>query len=419
MTLTINLTSTKGVNFNTGFKSFFADVTPSGWPYILGGSSQFSGKQIVLLDNIVAGQEANTKTIVLDGANINYYFNDHTLSGTLSSIRLATLGNSYNASTGGFAQTSTGLISNISTTIEIKGLKITNAYRTVGDFHDTVVALMGGSHEGGKSDPSKLATFVWAEAHRVNGSAGNDTYTGTRFSDVIYGNAGSDRLSGADGNDTINGGTGADTMTGGRGNDKFYADNARDKVVESAGGGTDIVYASLSHTLGSNVENLVLTGTGASRGTGNTLSNKMTGNSGANALSGGSGDDVLKGMSGNDTLYGGAGADDLYGGSGKDTFVFKTLGESTVLEAKRDTIFDLVAGDTIDLTSIDANSLTSGNQAFTYIGAAAFSNTAGELRYVKLASDTMIYGDVDGNGTADFSIHLDDAVTLSKTYFLL
>jgi Ca2+-binding RTX toxin-like protein len=419
MTLTINLTSTRGVNFNSGFTSFFADVTPTGWPYILGGSSQFAGKQIVLLDDIVTGQERNTKTVVIDGANINYYFNDHTLSGTLSSIRLATLGNSYNSSNGGFAQGSTGLIANISTTIEIKGLKITNAYQTVGDFHNAVVALMGGSHEGGRSDPSKLASFVWAEAHRVNGSAGNDTYTGTRFSDLIYGNGGADRLNGADGNDIIKGGIGADTMTGGRGNDRFYADNARDRAIESSSGGTDLVIASTSHTLASNVENLTLTGSAALRGSGNGHANTITGNAGANTLNGASGDDVLKDMNGNDTLYGAYGADDLYGGSGRDTFVFKSIAESTMLTTRRDTIFDFTSSDKIDLRSIDSNTRVAGNQDFTFIGTGQFTNTAGEVRYQRLASDTMIYGDVDGNGVADFSIHLDDALTLSRTCFLL
>ncbi|AGG72231.1 hypothetical protein SM2011_b23366 (plasmid) [Sinorhizobium meliloti 2011] len=44
---------------------------------------------------------------------------------------------------------------------------------------------------------------------------------------------------------------------------------------------------------------------------------------------------------------------------------------------------------------------------------------AGELRYHKQASDTFIYVDVDGDKKADLTIHLDDAVTLTKDYFLL
>ena len=60
-----------------------------------------------------------------------------------------------------------------------------------------------------------------------------------------------------------------------------------------------------------------------------------------------------------------------------------------------------------------------GNQAFSFIGTAAFHGVAGELRYTKDVSDTYIYGDVNGDKTADFAIRLDDAVTLLPGYFLL
>jgi hypothetical protein len=41
------------------------------------------------------------------------------------------------------------------------------------------------------------------------------------------------------------------------------------------------------------------------------------------------------------------------------------------------------------------------------------------LRYVKQASDTYVYGDTNGDRNADFAVHLDDAVTMSKGYFVL
>ena len=68
---------------------------------------------------------------------------------------------------------------------------------------------------------------------------------------------------------------------------------------------------------------------------------------------------------------------------------------------------------------IDANSLLGGNQAFKFIGGAAFSASAGELGYVKGSSDPLIYGDVNGDAKADFAIHLDDAVSMKKDYFIL
>ncbi|TWF57069.1 M10 family metallopeptidase C-terminal domain-containing protein [Neorhizobium alkalisoli] len=130
---------------------------------------------------------------------------------------------------------------------------------------------------------------------------------------------------------------------------------------------------------------------------------------------------VLKGNGGNDTLYGGRGADDLYGGTGKDTFVFKAATDSTVKSSGRDTIFDFsgTSGDKMDFSDIDANSKTAKDDAFSFIGTKAFSGHAGELRYEKQASDTYVYGDVNGDKKADFAVHLDDAMALSKGYFLL
>ena len=66
----------------------------------------------------------------------------------------------------------------------------------------------------------------------------------------------------------------------------------------------DTVKASASVTLGSNLEQLILTGTSAVNGTGNTLANTLTGNGAANALSAGGLNDTLIGGAGDDTLTG-------------------------------------------------------------------------------------------------------------------
>src|SRR5207244_2671333 len=95
-------------------------------------------------------------------------------------------------------------------------------------------------------------------------------------------------------------------------------DNAGDVVSELDGQGTDVVRASVSHTLEDNVEKLVLTGSSATDGTGNDGSNLIIGNAAANVLSGAGGNDTLYGNGGDDTLYGGEGNDSLDGGIGAD-----------------------------------------------------------------------------------------------------
>ncbi|UFP99286.1 M10 family metallopeptidase [Pseudomonas fitomaticsae] len=117
---------------------------------------------------------------------------------------------------------------------------------------------------------------------------------GSAFDDVLIGNA----L-----NNILNGMAGADSMTGGDGNDTYLVDNAGDTVVElaNAGSGIDTVISSISYTLGSNVENLTLTGSDNLTATGNALNNVLVGNSGSNLIDGGAGADFMAGGAGNDT----------------------------------------------------------------------------------------------------------------------
>lgn len=126
------------------------------------------------------------------------------------------------------------------------------------------------------------------------------------------GNSLNNRITGTAGTNTLNGVTGADTLIGGAGADTYVTDGG-DTISETASGGVDTVRASVTMTLGTNLEHLILTGSANLNGTGNTLANRLAGNSGANSLNG---------SSGADTLVGGAGRDTLTGGSGSDDFVF-------------------------------------------------------------------------------------------------
>jgi hypothetical protein len=148
----------------------------------------------------------------------------------------------------------------------------------------------------------------------------------------INGNDKNNVLTGNSGDNMLFGGAGRDQMIGGVGNDTYWVDNRGDRITELAAGGWDSVYASVSFTLGKNLENLYLTTSSAIIGRGNDRDNLIRGTDFDNYLYGGAGNDQLDGRLGNDRLM---------GGPGEDQFVF-----STALNASNnlDTITDFVSG---------------------------------------------------------------------------
>ncbi|MBW8881087.1 MAG: hypothetical protein JF615_06590, partial [Asticcacaulis sp.] len=208
------------------------------------------------------------------------------------------------------------------------------------------------------------------ELVNITGGSGDDDISGTAGNDTLQGNGGNDSLDGAGGSDTasyanatgavtvslalqgvgqntanggldhllnfenllgsafadtltcdsganiITGGLGADTMAGNGGNDTYYVDNAGDLVNETAGQGSDLVYASVTYNAtGQDIENITLTGLTSISATGNALNNTIVGN--AN----------------NNNLNGGAGADSLAGGTGNDTYIVDNTGDETLEKA--------------------------------------------------------------------------------------
>ena len=246
----------------------------------------------------------------------------------------------------------------------------------------------------------------------------NLTLTGTSNINGT-GNASVNVLIGNSGNNILDGGALGDSMTGGDGNDTYTVDNAADTVTELSGEGTDKVQASITYTLGSNVENLTLTGSAAINGTGNELDNTMAGNTGVNILIGGAGIDDIYGDAGNDTITGGAGADIMAGGGGNDTFVFSTITDSgTTVLADRDLIWDFSTGDIFDLSAIDANTSLANNQAFVIDTNGTLA--AGEIMLDSSNGlDTIVSLETNGDGIADMVFTVQFTVGLTNTDFIL
>jgi VCBS repeat-containing protein len=124
---------------------------------------------------------------------------------------------------------------------------------------------------------------------------------------------------GTSGNDTLAGTTAADRLVGRAGNDTYIVNHVDDEVAERRNEGTDLVLSSVNYRLASNVEALMLVGSAALSGTGNTLNNVLIGNDAANRLDGGSGADFMAGGGGDDVYVVDNTADNAMEGSEQGT----------------------------------------------------------------------------------------------------
>ncbi|MCH8617215.1 cadherin domain-containing protein [Sphingomonas sp. SM33] len=197
------------------------------------------------------------------------------------------------------------------------------------------------------------------------------------------------------------------------------ADNIYQVVVTSSDGSL-VDSQSLSVSIANIRDGLTLNGTAkADTLTGSVAEDTINGLAGADTLLGNAGADIVNGGDGNDSLTGGAGADQLTGGAGQDDFIYTSIGDSTASSMDNILDFSHSQKDHISLKAIDANTSVAGDQAFTFIGTAAFSNHVGELRSYQNAGHTYVSGDVNGDGVADFVICIDPATNLVASDFLL
>jgi Ca2+-binding RTX toxin-like protein len=253
------------------------------------------------------------------------------------------------------------------------------------------------------------ADTLWGgrDADRIAGGADDDFLLGDLGGDEMDGGAGGDILSGGGDNDRLWGGDGAeadlmfggdgdDTLDGGAGADTVAGDEGRDLITNSGGG--DLL-------LGGGGDDTITAGGDGDILLGNTGSDVLNGGGGADLLFGGRGDDVLNGGGGDDWLWGDLGSDVLTGGGGRDRFAFAAADGAT------DRITDFnAAEDVIDLSAIDANPLSEGDQAFAFV--AAFSGAAGQatLTFDGASGQSILRLDVSGDGLADLIVQINGSV---------
>ncbi|WP_225770490.1 calcium-binding protein [Inquilinus sp. Marseille-Q2685] len=248
----------------------------------------------------------------------------------------------------------------------------------------------GGFDTVGYTESNAGVTVNLATGIVSGGDATGDTLVsieginGSAYADTLIGNSGDNVLQGSAGADTLDGGNGVDTAS--------YADSTKGVTVNLATG--------------------IASGGTA---TGDTLVS-------IEGVNGSAYDDTLIGSAAADILAGGWRKDVLTGGGGADRFVFTDARDSSWDRTYTDRITDFsrAQGDKIDLSTIDANGDGAGNGSFTFIGTAAYTGVAGQLRYAVSGTDVVIGGDIDGDGVfSDFNIVLSHVGSLQEADFVL
>lgn len=237
------------------------------------------------------------------------------------------------------------------------------------------------------------------------GSAYNDVLTGSPAANTFDGQGGLDEINASAGDDTLLGGTSDDVLRGDAGND----------TIDGQGGTADL--ASWFNDPGAVIVDL-LAGT-ATDGYGNAdtlfrienisgadgFDSTLAGDNAANVISGFFGSDVITGRGGADVMSAGTG--------GADRFVYLATTDAPAGESIAGFVSN--SGDRIDFSAIDPGA-AAGDQAFAFIGTAAFTATGvAEVRF----SGGTIFADSNGNGVAEMQIIMTSVAAMVAGDFVL
>ncbi len=267
-----------------------------------------------------------------------------------------------------------------------------------GAGRDHLIGEAGDDRIGGQDGDDFVLGGLGADA--LNGEAGDDVMGGQEDNDFLLGGAGRDRLFGDAGDDVVGGQEDDDVINGGSGRDLLYGDAGDDQVAGDAD------------------SDRLEGGAGKDKLDGGAGDDDLHGQDGDDHLEGGLGRDLIFGGVGNDIIFGGGDADQLFGGAGADRFGFQSTADSAIGASDIIVDFNLLEGDLIDLSAIDAVSHTAADEAFTFV--TEFSNQAGQavLRYDAAANTTTVQLDVDGDGRADFGLAIAGQVSSADGWVL-
>ncbi|MEQ1718070.1 MAG: M10 family metallopeptidase C-terminal domain-containing protein [Hyphomicrobium sp.] len=298
-------------------------------------------------------------------------------------------------------------------------------YVDTGEGNDTVYQSFNGYGEfylGNGNDTFVSEGDGWTYGNYVDAGAGNDVLAFDTQHSTYLGGEGTDTFISTSFSNRMNGGNGIDLVSYEATDNGVKIDLLNDVAGDFGDFTLDERIFNIENARGSNFNdaiagdnfNNILEGIGGN--------DTLWGQGGNDVLRGGAGNDALAAGLGNDRIVGQAGIDDMWGEAGLDTFVFAAVTDTGKTAATRDWIGDFVHGqDKIDVSFMDANikANMAGNQAFTFIGASAFTTAGGQLHTDTVGTNTIVSGDINGDRVVDFQIELQGNIALSAADFIL